>query len=491
MANTLRDYREEVGKRAGGFYRGTVSINPDLTDALAQRSILCGDLFDLDKGSKGFSGSFAWVGKYKDQRRVRENGYRSLAYTVYTPPTSGTYTLTFYGFGVTAPIAFNANTTAIQTAISTVNPNLTAVTVSAVGSNIILSLPDTIDMEISNGTMISQGGIGALEVNRSFTRALVLGDEFEIHGKIPVTDQDSLQGLNTFINMALHRVWFIDRFPITPGHNSRGVQTFFGLSEYDWLTSSKQIQAVFSPTDWTLVSIFTPPLSSTYTLSLTMGTGVYTTAPLAFDATGAQIQTALNAALVGSNTNVTVAPTTANATYTLTISSTRYATPTFSASAGTITNTRTMNASPYRSSMTWNFQADGESPYLDNYYGAQEGESFFVEAYRPGYSWIAPQASYGVKGTEWSASRVGLVDDYDQAVPPLEDVGVVAYALMAKHLSLTGPQSETEYWRREAKDAAAEAGLIKFLDGVLDDKPRGGGFGAGGGWGSKGYWGRW
>jgi hypothetical protein len=488
MGNTLRDYRAEVARKLGGFYRSTVSLNPDISDSLAQRSILSGELFDLDKGSKGFANHFVWVGKYGDQRRVRENGYRSLAYSVYTPPASGTYTLAFYGYGTTTPLAFNADVATIATAIAAASPNLTAVTVSLQGTDILLGLPDTIDMEISAGTMNVQGGVGAIEVNRSFTRALRTGDEFEIHSKIPVTDQDDLQGINTFINMALARAWFIDRFPITPGRNARGVHTFHGLSGYNWLTSPKQIIAVYEPTDWSLVGTLTPPASDTFTISLTLGTGVYSTSSIAFNATGAEIQEALDAALVGSGVTVTVSPTTPNATYTLTINTTRYASISFSTSAGTMVNARTMLTSPVRSGVGWNYQADGEAPYLDNYYGASEGDSFFVEAYRPGSTWKCPQASYGVLGTEWVATNDGLTDDYDQAVPPVEDVAAIAYAYLTKHLSLTGPQSETDYWKKEAKDAAAIAASIKLYDLPYQDKPRGGGM-IGRGWGSKGYWG--
>jgi hypothetical protein len=316
-----------------------------------------------------------------------------------------------------------------------------------------------------------------------------MGDEFEIHSKIPVSDQDDLQGINTFVNMALARAWFIDRFPITPSRNARGVQTFYGLSDYNWLSSSKQIISVYEPTDWSLVSTLTPPGSGTFTISLTLGTGVYSTSSIAFNATGAEIQEALDVALVGAGISVIVSPTTLNATYTLTINTTRYASISFSASAGTITNTRTMLTSPARSSIGWNYQADGEAPYLDNYYGANEGDSFFVEAYRPGDTWTCPQASYEVLGTEWGPTNDGLVNDYDQAVPPVEDVAAIAYALLTKHLSLTGPQSETEYWKREAKDAAAIAAGIKLYDLPYQDKPRGGGFSLRG-WGSKGYWGR-
>jgi hypothetical protein len=486
---TLKEYRAEVARRLGGYYVNTVTLDPDYSDSLAGRSILSAGLLDLDKGSKGFANHFVWVGKYKDQRRVRENGYRTLAYTIYTPPASGTYTLTFYGFGQTAPIAYNADISTIQSTISATSPNLSSVAVSASGGNILLSLPDIIDMELSSGTMVTQGGIGAVECNRSFTKALRLGDEFEFHAKIPVTDSDDLQGINTFINMALSKVWFIDRFPITPTRNARGVQTFYGLSDTAWLTNRQQIIALYSPTDWSVVGTFTPPGSGTYAVSLTMSNGIYATGSLAFNTTGAALQAAMNTAIAGAGVSVLVSPQTLSSTYTITLSSTRYASATFNASAGTITTVRTMLLSPTRVANTWNFQPNGTTPYLDNYFGANEGESFFIESYRPGNTWIAPQVSYGVTSDNWAPSTVGLIDDYDRAVPPVEDVAAVAYALLTAHLALTGPQSETDYWKREAKDAARIAAAVKFYDLPFEDKPsRGGGWGSSAGWGSKGYW---
>jgi hypothetical protein len=483
MPVNLRDARAALANKLGGFYRGTVSLDPDATDSLGQRSILCSELYDADRGSKGYSNQFVWVGKYKNQNRVRENGYRALPFAVYSPPTSGTYTITFYGFGTSAPIAFGANAATVLIAIQAIDPGLASVDVTGTDP-LIIHLPDIIDVEISAGTLLAQGGIGAIETNKAFTHALRYQDEFEIHAKMPVRDADGIQGLNTIINMALRRMWFIDRFPITPGHNAQGTQTFFGLSGYDWLTSAKQVNAIYNPAQWTIVGTLTPPGSSTYTITLTMFNTSYTTAPIAFNANAATVQAALLTAT--NNLPITV---TGTSPMTITFTPTFYAEPLFSVSAGTIANVRTMITSPTRAGVQWKFQYDGESPYLDNYFG-QEGYSFYIEAYRPAHSWIAPQLSYGTSGSIYQASNVGFVDDYDLAVVDQEDLTAISYYLACKQLSMSGPATETKYWSDEAERAGVVAAGIKIFDLPLNDKPRGGMFDFSGGWGSKGYWGR-
>lgn len=300
MAVTLREIRHTVSRKLGGFNTGLVSIAPDASDNLAQRSILSSKLFDAEKGSKGFAGHFAWIGKYKDERRVRENGYRSLPYVVYTPPTSGTYTITAYGYGTSSSLAYNASTEDIATALQAIGQGLGSLSVSGgSGDPIVIALPDIIDVEISAGEVLSTGGIGAVEVNRAFTKALQIGDEWEIHAKLPVEDGDEVQGLNWCINFAARKLTTIDKFPITPVRNSLGTKTFLGLSGESWLFDKKQIIGVYQPTEWEVIATFTPPDSSTYTLSVDIGSDLFTTSALAYDATNSEISDALSAAVTG------------------------------------------------------------------------------------------------------------------------------------------------------------------------------------------------
>lgn len=479
---TLRSYRHEVARKLGGFKVGTVTLDPDPSDILAQRQVLSALLYDADKGSKGYSDQFCWVGRHRDQRRFRASGYRSLAYSVFVPPVSGTYTLTLYGYGTTAPIAFNADGPTIQAAITTIaggGGGLDTVTVSGDGNPYVLSLPDIIDTEISSGTMLATGGIGALEVQRSFTHALVTGDEYEIHSKLPVDDDDNIQGLNTIINMALRRMWFIDKFPITPVLNSRGYKTFYGLSGEQWLTQKRQIISLYGPVLWELVSTFTPPVSGSYSLTLTVAGSTAITSSLPYDADAETIRAALAAA---SGLPITVAGT---GPYTITLPETYYAVPALAASAGTVANVRTRLDEPTRYPSSWSFEYDGEEPYIRNYVG-QVGQSFYVEAYRPAHSWVCPQASYGVLGDTWTSSEEGLTGDYDQAVPSVEAVAAVAYAIACRQLCTVGPGHESGHWEREAQRAERASAATKLYDLPFNDKPSGGGYGVVNA--DKGFW---
>lgn len=481
---TLRDYRHEVARKLGGFKLATVTLAPDPLDTLAQRQVLSAALYDSDKGSKGYSNQFCWVGKYRDQRRFRESGYRSLAYSVFIPPASGTYTLTFYGYGTTDPIAFGANSATVQAAIVALGAGLATVTVSGDGNPFVISLPDVIDTEISAGTMVSTGGIGAIEVQRGFTRALVPGDEIEIHSRLPVEDDDNIQGLNALINMALRRMWFIDKFPITPVTNSRGVKTFYGLEGEPWMTNKRQLIAIYGSTLHELVATFTPPGSGTYTLQLTNAPTTYITDELAFDATGQAIQDELQAE---TGLNITVSPLGSSATYTITLPETYYAVPTLAASTGTVVNVRNRLEEPTRHSTVTTFEYDGETPYIKNYLG-QEGQSFFIEAYRPALTWICPQASYGVLGDTWESSTEGLVDDYDQAVPTIEAVASVVYGLACRQLANMGPAHERGAWEDEARRAERGSAATKLYDLPFNDKPSGGAYYGMPRLGHKGFW---
>lgn len=485
MPSTLREVRELVGNKLGGYSRSLVSITPDVTDALAQRQILCAELYDADRSSKGYAGQFAWNGQYRDQRRVRENGYRTVAYLVYQPPTSGSYTITFYGYGITGSLAWNADSDTVELAIQGIT-GLGGATVTTTDNDVLLvALPSVIDAELSAGTMIAQGGVGALEVNRGFTKALTVGDEIELCSKLPFRDADNVQGLNTLINMALRDMWYIADIPITPVRNSRGTPTFLNLTEYDWLTHESQIIAIFNPSLWEASSVFTPPVSGSYTISIDMGATVYTTGSLLYTDSASTILAALQAALSG----VTWTVTDTGATFTIVLSNTRYAQPTISVSAGSVTNSiyRLETPTIYRGGPK--FQYNGNVPYIDNLFGV-EGESFMIKAYIPAYAYICSQASYGTNGTLWTASTTGLYDDYDMAMPPPDDIASFAYALAADQMAKI--DQTDAFWQREAKKAHGIAAGLKTYDFPYDTKPQGNRYGStAGGWGSKNYWGNW
>ena len=471
MSVTLKDIRQTLSRKLGGFDSGTVSLSPDNTDSLAQRSILSSKLYDADRGNKGFAGHFAWVGRYRDERRVRENGYRSLPYVVYTPPSSGTYTITVYGYGETGDIEFDATNQEISDALQLIGQGLGTLTVSGGGADpILIALPDIIDVEVSAGDVLASGGIGAIEVNRAFTRALQVGDAWETHAKLPVEDSDEVQGLNWIINYAARKLTIIDKFPITPVRNSGGVKNFIGLTGESWLSDKRQIIAVYQPTEWVSTTTLTPPDSGTYTLTFDIATETLTTEAIDYDATGEEIQDALEDALEGFT--VTVTPQDASESFVIAIEKTWYAQATLSASSGTTSSTTGMFRSPSIYPNTWDFSYDAESPYMDNIYG-KEGRSFLIEAYRQANTWVCPQASYGVLGSMWQSSEIGMVDDYDQISVSLDDIVAVAYAYACEQLSHVGPGTDRGVWADEAKKAHRVAAGIKMYDMPIQDKPHG------------------
>lgn len=472
MAVTLREIRQTLSRKLGGFNSGTVSLAPDSTDALAQRSILSSKLYDADKGTKGFSGHFVWIGKYGDERRVRESGYRALPYVVYAPPTSGTYTLTAYGYGTTSSLAYNASTATVASAMSAIGNGIGTVSVTEdADGNYVVALSDIIDVELSAGTVLASGSIGALEVNRAFTRALQIGDEWELHAKLPVEDSDEVQGLNWCINFAARKLFTIDKFPITPVRNVTGAQTYIGLTGESWLRDRKQIIAVYEPVEWEINATLTPPASGSFVLSIDNATATGTTGSLDFAATGQDIQDELDG-LGMSGLTFTVSPLTSAASYTITVERTWYAQLEISTTSGTIAQTATMLQSPRLYPNVWNFGYDAEKPYLDNMYG-QEGRSFLVEAVRQSHTWVCRQSAYGTLGSIWSSSTDGLTDDYDQIDVLLDDIVAVAYAYACDQLASVGPGSDRGYWADEAKKAHRVAAGIKMFDMPIQEKPGG------------------
>ena len=57
--------------------------------------------------------------------------------------------------------------------------------------------------------------------------------------------------------------------------------------------------------------------------------------------------------------------------------------------------------------------------------------------------------------TTWTASTVGLVNDQDEALPAVDKVTAVAYALLARRMVKAGPKPQAEEWAKEAEQAEA------------------------------------
>jgi hypothetical protein len=469
---TLKAYTDTLSAKLGGWDSLTVSLDANIEDNMALRSVLTSGLYDSEKDPKSFAGNYVWSKRLREQRRVREHGYTISSLVTFTPPASGTYRLILYGYGQTALLSALATNAQIQAAIEAVHGLFVGTTVTGTSPRIIeFATTETIDVGITAGSIGNQNGIARLEVTQGFSTPLVKGDEVTIHSKLPVVDADGYQGLRSLVNLALRRMWFIDVFPITPVEYGSTRQSIFGTTQFPWLTYKQQVIALFGPAAHRLVSTFTPPSSGSFTLSFLGAETLGPTASISVSGlTGQVLQDALRA--ISGLDFVEVSPLGASGSYTLLYEPTEYAQPAFSASAGTLINTVVRLEQPARAPHSWNFQFDANTPHLYAP-GYMPGASFFVEAYRQGHSYICPQIDYNTVGTTWVDSTEGLSRDMDQAMPDLDSTVALAYYLACLQLASKGPQAETQYWENKALEAGRAAAFIKLYDLPMDVKPRG------------------
>ena len=502
---TQREARIRVCQKLGGHLIDTISLQLDVSNTAAQRTLVSAKLYDAERGTRSYSGAYAWIGRDGAQRRVKEGGYSQLSYAVYIVPTVA-YIIKLFGYGNTASIATTATDSfildAVQGALGGDSALIDSVTLengvgaSEVGERVVLEFTEVVDIAIVDaatgltdvGTIDAQGGVGAIETVRGFNKLLTYGTEFELSPKLPVEDADSLQGVHTLTNNAAKKMWIIDRFPVTPENTIMGTQQIFGLSNETWLSNRKQIIAVYGPADHQLVSTLTSPtVTGTYTLTFDMGTNTYTTEAIAYDAVAATIETAVNAAfpidftVTGTTTKIISSEVTRYAQPALTITIT-------SGTGGTVTNVVTQLTDPIRQPTSWLFQYEGEKPYVSDVWVGNEGESIFVEAYRPANTWVCRQASYGTSGTVWESTTTGLVDDYDMLAVDVESLTALTHYLACEQLASLGPANEVKTWKKAMHEAAYVAAAVKTYDLPYNDKPGGGGLG-GGTWGRKGAFG--
>lgn len=64
--------------------------------------------------------------------------------------------------------------------------------------------------------------------------------------------------------------------------------------------------------------------------------------------------------------------------------------------------------------------------------------------------------------TTWTTSTVGLINDADEALPDIDNLTTVAYAILATRMVKQGPKPQVEEWRKEAQEANDDA--RPFLD---------------------------
>lgn len=85
---------------------------------------------------------------------------------------------------------------------------------------------------------------------------------------------------------------------------------------------------------------------------------------------------------------------------------------------------------------------DGGATYLTTDLAYTTGQSFALETTRPAKTWIRV-------GGAWQDSRVGLVNESDEAAVPLRWLVLTAYYYAADVLSRTDPRGENTYWATE------------------------------------------
>lgn len=100
-------------------------------------------------------------------------------------------------------------------------------------------------------------------------------------------------------------------------------------------------------------------------------------------------------------------------------------------------------------------EPDGEHMWLYVPEEVSTGETFTVQLRRPCHTWIK------LGGAEWRDSTVGLVNESDEALPAMDRVSAVAWAVLARRMALRGPKPEVEGWATEAE--RAEKACAEFL----------------------------
>lgn len=472
--------RALLAQRLGGYQSVTVSLPPDTTESAAQRLVLSTDLFDVDRPASSWGDSWAWVGRYGDGRRIKRSSYRSTSYAYLVAPTSAlgadeAFSLIFYGFGETSDITLSGTASVraaqIETEITSI-VGLESYTVSAITTTTFkITMSSAVSVEISNANGSVTCGIGSVEATRPFRYGLPLGTTVELHSKLPAHSADGFTGLNDLLNQALSRLSFVDRLIFTADDDET---TVFEITE-PWLLNRSQAIRAYGPTDRSYSATFTPPGSGSYTLTIDVGLATDAELTLAYSASASALQTALNDALeaVGHQTEATV---TGSGSFAITIPNTRYATPSITASSGTISAATTDRTETAYRFDGWRFVFDGERRYIELDVAFAAGESWELEVYRPCSTWICQQEDYETTGSTWASSTVGLQADLDQCAGDEDAIVAIAHYLACRQLATQGPAADVLYWQSEAARAASIAAQIKLFDTQrsLDRAPRDG-----------------
>ena len=467
---TLDEYRRRTLEEEGGVLgvlQTTVTLDPDLTDRDAARSVISARLYDDEKLSGAYGSQYVWVPRWSDQRRTLQRGYRVRYASIYSPPDSGSYRLQFYGYGQTREMPHATAPRAVEQEIRRLDPDLSGVDVEEDPLGLLLHLDFRVGVGATAGRMVAQGGVGIALVNRDFSQALTRGTRILLSPRMPFETEDELLGLHQCINLALSDIREPDLLPVVSPYPSTQRPSVVRLRDLAPWLEADMVTGFFAPTDHVSVTCFRPPSSGTYLLQpVTAIEWSPTPTPLAYNATGAEIEAQL--ASVGAIGRIRVEPQGLSPQFDL-IWQTMHHQATFLASSGAIVGYSSERLhDPYPTSIAPSYMGDFEADtFSDPGYPADQ--SWFVGCRRPSSTRICPQtypykadgspdqSKEPIPGTYWVESVSGLVHDLDQARPPVEVVAPAAlrYACMA--LANVSPAGEAARWEALAQKQAMHA----------------------------------
>lgn len=470
MAPSLYDYRTATLQEEGGVLgvmAAAITLDPDPADRDAARSVISARLYDDEKLSGAHGGQYVWAPKWSDQRRTIQRGYRVRYATIYAPPPDGVYALTFYGYGSTHDLPSSSSPATVQAEIRRIHEDLLDIEVEADPLGLLFHLPSRIGVGATAGRMVAAGGVGINLVNRDFSQPLAKGDLVLLSPRIPFETEDELLGLHDCINLALSDIREPDLLPIVSGLAASARPSVVRLSDIAPWLEADMVTGFYAPTNWTSVTRFRPPASGTYLLQpVTAVDWSPIPTPLPYNATGAEIEAALQA-VVG-QAGLRVSPLGAAVEFDITWKTLHHQ-ATVVASCGHIVGyTSDRWRDPYSASIAPSFTGDFEAAtFSDPGYAADH--SWFVGCRRPASTRICPQTyprrSDGsldlmadpIPGTMWLESVRGLQHDFDQARPPVEVVAPAALRYACLALANVAPAGEAARWEALASRSAMVA----------------------------------
>lgn len=468
--STTTEYVQRLAQKLGVYESGTTSVAPSATtDASAARVIVSASLYDVEGETDRFANCFAFLKQSAQVARCHSQGFSLAEATVFTPPVGGSYTLTMNGYGTTGSLLNNADAPTIQAAIQAVAgfEDATVTATGAGGGQVLIDLgtANEVDLTPSAGTVVSRG-LGRVRLTRPLDAILASGTAFVLTPFLPWTDYDGWKGLRSFVNDALAQTPFVYRVPLTATNLQ---STVFDLAaEVNWLKLRKQVIGLYSSGQYDWTATFTPPGSSTYTLSLRLGATTYTTGSLAFDASAGTVQAALSAAIAGTGVTVTV---TGTSPLTLAISLARLYPITLTASAGTVTSqTTTEITEPDFLGPGGVFSYRNGYPVFECDPFPSTTETLFLACYRRASTWIAPQTAWDTPAASsaYAASTTGLVGPSDQAEPDTEQVANLAYAMVCEYLY---DRTRDDAWAKKLQRVGQQALWASVFDTQEERNP--------------------